>query len=106
MQLEETVARQADLIAELQRRRGADSSNSSKPPSSDPPWGQAGAQALIANAVGAQAGRVRVVTVADRQPESHRADGTSPLPRLRGCPQSRVDVHRGYRGAPAGADTA
>jgi transposase len=53
VQLEETVARQVDLIAELQRRLGADSSNSSKPPSSDPPWGQAGAQALVANAVGA-----------------------------------------------------
>jgi transposase len=38
VQLEETVARQADLIAELQRRLGADSSSSSKPPSSDPPW--------------------------------------------------------------------
>jgi Family of unknown function (DUF6444) len=73
VQREETVAPQADLIAELQRRLGADSSNSSKPPSSDPPSGQAGAQTLVANAVGAQAGqaagRVRVVTVADRQPD-------------------------------------
>lgn len=37
-QLEETVAQQADLIAQLQRLLGADSSNSSKPPSSDAPW--------------------------------------------------------------------
>jgi hypothetical protein len=32
------MAVQADRIAELQRRLGADSSNSSRPPSSDAPW--------------------------------------------------------------------
>jgi transposase len=44
-ELRELVAAQAELIerltarvAELERRLGADSSNSSRPPSSDPPW--------------------------------------------------------------------
>ena len=37
-ELERVVAVQADRIAELQRRLGADSSNSSRPPSADPPW--------------------------------------------------------------------
>ena len=44
-ELRELVATQAELIerltarvAELERRLGADSSNSSRPPSSDPPW--------------------------------------------------------------------
>jgi transposase len=37
-ELERVVAVQADRIAELQRRLGADSSNSSRPPSSDAPW--------------------------------------------------------------------
>jgi transposase len=37
-QLTGTVAQQADRILELQRRLGADSSNSSTPPSSDKPW--------------------------------------------------------------------
>ncbi|MCA1672508.1 MAG: IS66 family transposase, partial [Actinobacteria bacterium] len=32
------IAQQADRIAELQRRLGLDSSNSSRPPSSDAPW--------------------------------------------------------------------
>jgi transposase len=37
-ELERVVAVQADRIAELQRRLGADSSNSSRPPSADLPW--------------------------------------------------------------------
>lgn len=37
-ELERVVAGQADRIAELQRRLGADSSNSSRPPSADAPW--------------------------------------------------------------------
>ena len=37
-ELERVVAVQADRIAELERRLGLDSSNSSRPPSSDPPW--------------------------------------------------------------------
>ena len=37
-ELERVVAVQADRIAELQRRLGADSSNSSRPPSADAPW--------------------------------------------------------------------
>jgi transposase len=32
------IAEQADRIAELERRLGADSSNSSRPPSADAPW--------------------------------------------------------------------
>ena len=32
------MAQQADRIAQLERQLGADSSNSSLPPSSDPPW--------------------------------------------------------------------
>ena len=32
------IGEQADRIAELERRLGADSSNSSRPPSSDAPW--------------------------------------------------------------------
>ena len=92
MQLEETVARQADLIAELQRRLGADSSNSSKPPSSDPPWGPVGAQALVANAVGAQAGRVRVVTVADRQTRTTPCRGAAPAAAAACCGAALVDA--------------
>lgn len=38
------IAQQADRIAELERRLGADSSNSSRPPSSDAPWDKARAQ--------------------------------------------------------------
>ncbi len=34
-ELEDTVARQAELISELERRLGLNSTNSSKPPSSD-----------------------------------------------------------------------
>ena len=37
-ELERVIAEQADRIAELQRRLGADSSNSSRPPSADAPW--------------------------------------------------------------------
>jgi transposase len=37
-ELERIVRDQADQIAELERRVGADSSNSSRPPSSDRPW--------------------------------------------------------------------
>jgi len=37
-QLRATVARLTDRVAELERRLGSDSSNSSKPPSSDAPW--------------------------------------------------------------------
>jgi hypothetical protein len=37
-QLTGTAAQQADRIAELEHRLGADSSNSSNPPSSDAPW--------------------------------------------------------------------
>ena len=36
--LRATVARLTDRVAELERRLGSDSSNSSKPPSSDAPW--------------------------------------------------------------------
>ena len=35
---ERIIGEQADRIAELERRLGADSSNSSRPPSSDAPW--------------------------------------------------------------------
>ena len=38
------IAVQADRIAELERRLGADSSNSSRPPSSDAPWDKARAK--------------------------------------------------------------
>ena len=38
VELERTVAEQADEIAELRRQACADSSNSSRPPSSDAPW--------------------------------------------------------------------
>jgi transposase len=38
VELERIVAEQADEIAELRRRSSADSSNSSRPPSSDAPW--------------------------------------------------------------------
>jgi transposase len=37
-ELEGIVGQQADKIAELERRLGEDSSNSSRPPSSDAPW--------------------------------------------------------------------
>ncbi|MGH4021152.1 MAG: DUF6444 domain-containing protein [Pseudonocardiaceae bacterium] len=37
-ELERVVAEQADQIAELTRRLSEDSSNSSRPPSSDEPW--------------------------------------------------------------------
>jgi transposase len=38
VRLERVVAEQADKIVELERRLAADSSNSSRPPSSDAPW--------------------------------------------------------------------
>ena len=40
----ERMAQQADRIAELEHRLGADSSNSSRPPSSDAPWEKARAK--------------------------------------------------------------
>jgi len=39
-ELEATVAQQSKRIVELERQLGADSSNSSRPPSSDAPWGK------------------------------------------------------------------
>ncbi len=44
VELERVVVVQADRIAELQRRLGADSSNSSRPPSADPPWDKTAAK--------------------------------------------------------------
>jgi transposase len=38
VELRRVVAAQAERIAELERRVSADSSNSSRPPSSDAPW--------------------------------------------------------------------
>ncbi|MGB8254627.1 MAG: DUF6444 domain-containing protein, partial [Pseudonocardiaceae bacterium] len=38
VELERVIVAQADRIAELERKVGADSSNSSRPPSSDAPW--------------------------------------------------------------------
>lgn len=40
VELQRVVAAQASEIAELKRRLADDSSNSSRPPSSDPPWGK------------------------------------------------------------------
>ena len=66
------LAGQVSRIEELERRLGSDSSNSSKPPSSDPPYRQAGT-GLLAHVVGPQARQAarqrRDDDAAGRQPE-------------------------------------
>jgi hypothetical protein len=56
-EVERVVVEQVDEIATLKRRLGADSSNSSRPPSSGEPWDKAaGQEALVTDSVGSQAG--------------------------------------------------
>jgi len=57
VELERIVRDQANEIVELKRQVSADSSNSSRPPSSDAPWSkQPAKKALVSDQVGAQAG--------------------------------------------------
>jgi len=84
VELERVVAVQADRIAELQRRLGADSSNSSRPPSSDPPWDKTRAKKRSSRTpVGAQPGQAarggRVVAVAGRGSGSGGGDRAEAL---------------------------
>lgn len=53
-ELETMLVQRDQRIAELERQVGADSANSSRPPSSDAPVGEeAGEEALVADEVGA-----------------------------------------------------
>jgi transposase len=67
VELERIVREQADEIAELKRQVSADSSNSSRPPSSDAPWSKKPARKRSSQQVGAQARQAagRVVVLAE-----------------------------------------
>jgi hypothetical protein len=53
----ETIARQADRIAQLERRLGRDSSSSSKPPSSDSPFTKGGRDRSLREKTGRRPGK-------------------------------------------------
>lgn len=72
-ELRRMVAVLTERVAELERRLAADSSNSSRPPSSDAPWNKPGADPVVADPVGPQSGQA--ARRAGRVAESERRLG-------------------------------
>jgi hypothetical protein len=87
------LAVQGDRIAELERRLGADSSNSSKPPSSDSPWAKPAGKRSSRTSLGRNPGKQPGESGSSRSliDDLNHTVGLEP-PRCRGCGSSLEGV--------------